>query len=84
MRRAWSASAAACAAAPNAGTPLRWESRVNSRVRDPAPASDATGVSPRGTPCRKFTVPYGMPVGVAKAGSSRSPKSKARVSSDPS
>lgn len=33
----------------------------NSTNKDPAPAVDAISVSLGGTPCRKFTVPNGIP-----------------------
>ena len=35
----------------------------------PTPAVHVIGVSPSGTPWRRLTVPYGIPVGVSKAGS---------------
>ena len=43
----------------------------NSSRCDPAPANEDTVTSPGGTPYSRFTVPYGIPVGVLKAGSNR-------------
>ena len=34
----------------------------NSTSKDPAPAVEAISVSFGGTPLRKFTVPYGIPI----------------------
>lgn len=40
----------------------------NSKIYVPTPAVQVTGVSPSGTPCKRFTVPYGIPVAVLNAG----------------
>lgn len=45
------------------------------------PAADVITVSPGGTPCRRFTVPYGTPDLVLNAGSNRRPRSSASASS---
>lgn len=47
-------------------------------LKVPEEAVHVTVVSPLGTPWRRFTVPYGIPVGVSKAGRSLSPTSKAK------
>ena len=39
----------------------------NSKIYVPTPAVQVTGVSPSGTPCNKFTVPYGIPEAVSNA-----------------
>lgn len=42
--------------------------RVPNSIRNvPTPAVHVTVVSPFGTPYRRLTVPYGIPVGVSKA-----------------
>lgn len=51
----------------NTGSPVRWLKVANSTINVPIPAVHVTGVSPGFTPCSKFTVPYGIPVGVWKA-----------------
>ena len=52
------------------GLPVSLVSAPNSTAIVPTPAVHVTEVSPRGTPWRRFTVPYGIPVGVSNAGSS--------------
>lgn len=47
-------------------------------MKVPEEAVQVTVVSPGGTPCLKLTVPYGIPVGVLKAGSNLSPTSRAK------
>lgn len=56
--RAWRA------AFSNVGSPVSRLSVANSRMKVPTPAVQVTGVSEGLTPCRRFTVPYGIPVGV--------------------
>lgn len=51
----------------NVGSPVSRLSVANSRMKVPTPAVQVTGVSVGLTPCRRFTVPYGMPVGVSNA-----------------
>ena len=55
----------------------------NSIRNVPTPAVQVTGVSPAGTPCLRLTVPYGIPVGVSKAGSKRVAASSASRRSGP-
>ena len=78
--RLYNACTAVNAASPKRVSLESAESVSNSSSRDPAPAVLAISVSPSGTPYRRFTVPYGIPVGVAKAGSRRSPTSRANLS----
>lgn len=56
------------AAFSNAGSPVSRLRAANSRMKVPTPAVQVTGVSVGLTPCSRFTVPYGIPVGVSKAG----------------
>lgn len=51
----------------NVGSPVSRLSVANSRMKVPTPAVQVTGVSVGLTPRRRFTVPYGMPVGVSNA-----------------
>ena len=41
--------------------PVNLDKAPNSITTVPTPAVEVTGVSPFGTPFRKFTVPYGIP-----------------------
>lgn len=60
-RRAWRAVSS------NVSSPVSRLSAANSRMKVPTPAVHVTGVSVGLTPCRRFTVPYGMPVDVWNA-----------------
>ena len=57
-------------------SPVNLDRLPNSTMKVPTPAVQVMGVSPSGTPWRRLTVPYGIPVGVSKAGSSRSAMKK--------
>ncbi len=52
-------------------------------MKVPTPAVHVTGVSSGGTPYRKLTVPYGIPVDELKAGNSRRAASYASRSKGP-
>merc|ERR550519_1442585 len=71
------------AASSYTGFPVRRDKAPNSTTKVPTPAVQVTGVSPAGTPCLRFTVPYGIPVGVSKAGSSLCTTSSARDNNGP-
>lgn len=58
---------ATLATSSNTGSPVRLLRVANSTMKVPIPAVQVTGVSPGFTPWSRFTVPYGMPVGVWKA-----------------
>lgn len=49
------------------GSPVNLLRVPNSTMNVPTPAVHVTVVSPLGTPCRRFMVPYGIPVGVSNA-----------------
>lgn len=58
------------------GSPVSLLRVPNSTMNVPTPAVHVTVVSPLGTPWRRLTVPYGMPVGVSKAEMHQSSGSK--------
>ena len=58
-------------------SPVARESAAISSKKVPPPAVAVMVVSLAGTPWRRLTDPYGMPVGVRKALSRRSPRSVA-------
>ena len=51
----------------NTGSPVSMLKVPNSTMKVPTPAVQVTVVSPTGTPYRRLTVPYGMPVEVLNA-----------------
>lgn len=55
------------AVSSNVSSPVSRLSAANSRMKVPTPAVHVTGVSVGLTPCRRLTVPYGMPVEVWNA-----------------
>lgn len=55
------------ATSSNTVSPVRRLSVANSRMKVPTPAVQVTGVSVGLTPFSRFTVPYGIPVGVWNA-----------------
>lgn len=59
------------AALSNVGSPVRRLSAANSRMKVPTPAVQVTGVSLGLTPLSRFTVPYGIPLGVSNAADSQ-------------
>lgn len=64
--------------------PVRRDSAPNSKINVPMPATHVTVVSPLGTPpSSKLTVPYGIPVGVSKAGNSLEANTSACLSNGP-
>ena len=63
--------------------PVSLDNAPNSITTVPTPAVDVTGVSPFGTPFLKLTVPYGIPVGVSKAGNSLLAASSASLNKGP-
>jgi hypothetical protein len=68
----------------NLGFPVRCERRRNSRVSVPASAIVISfGAVPLQAPVFKLTCGYGIPLSVANAGASLSPRSSARLSSYP-
>ena len=67
----------------NSGSPVSLDRVPNSRMNVPTPAVHVMLVSPTGTPFRRFTVPYGIPVGVSNAASRRRATSSANRSSGP-
>mmetsp|Transcript_23317 Transcript_23317/g.81269 ORF Transcript_23317/g.81269 Transcript_23317/m.81269 type:complete len:214 (-) Transcript_23317:436-1077(-) len=83
-RRSHRASTAPLAASSNWGRPVNRLSSPNSTNNDPAAAVHVRPLSRGSTPCRKLTRCTGIPVGVSKAGSRRSPRSSAMLRSSPS
>lgn len=67
----------------NSGSPVSLERVPNSKMNVPTPAVHVMLVSPTGTPFRRFTVPYGIPVGVSNAAIRRRATSSANRSSGP-
>jgi hypothetical protein len=65
----WSHSAfrALIATYSKIGSPVNLDRAPNSTMKVPTPAVHVMVVSPLGTPLRKLTVPYGIPVVVLKA-----------------
>lgn len=64
-------------------SPVSRDRVPNSKMKVPMPAVQVMVVSPGGTPYRRLTVPYGIPVGVSKAGRSLLATSSARRSNGP-
>lgn len=62
-----SATRAFRATSSKTGSPVRWLRVENSRMNVPTPAVQVIGVSVGLTPLSRFTVPYGIPVGVWNA-----------------
>ncbi len=67
VRASQSASSARRAACSNRGSPVSLLSAPNSSRKVPTPAVEVIVVSFAGTPLRRFTVPYGIPLGVSNA-----------------
>mmetsp|Transcript_6945 Transcript_6945/g.18175 ORF Transcript_6945/g.18175 Transcript_6945/m.18175 type:complete len:206 (-) Transcript_6945:311-928(-) len=79
-----SLTAALCASCSYLGSPDSRLSRPNSSSSVPAQAVHVARVSPGSTPVARLTQESGMPLGVANAGSSRSARSCASTSRQPS
>jgi hypothetical protein len=67
----------------NNGSPVSLERVPNSKMKVPTPAVQVMLVSPAGTPYRRFTVPYGIPVVVSNAANRRRATSSASCNSGP-